>query len=231
MGRKRSKRGSGSSVNSEDMSADGSKTYQVKDAIDALREAMEAGFAGLRSDMDRLRYEFKSDVEKIEHEMKEITQGLNSAQGDVEMLKEKIDKDSKETTTELDALRSKVVDLELRLNAEIENNVRLEQYTRRENLRFNNINETDGEDCKAIIYNIIDNDLGIGKDGIRFHAVHRVGKKAERRCRPIIARFVSREDRDKVWKNRSKIKNSGNHTDAYITEDFAKKLFMKSAKF
>ena len=107
------------------------------------------------------------------------------------MLKEKIDEDLKETTTELDALRSKVVDLELRLNAEIENNIRLEQYTRRENLRFNNINESDGEDCKAIVYNIIDNDLGIGTDGIRFHAVHRVGKKAERRCRPIIARFVT----------------------------------------
>ena len=177
---------------------------------------MEAGFAGLRSDMDRLRYEFKSDVENIEHEMKEITQGLNSAQGDVEMLKEKIDKDLKETTSELDALRSKVVDLELRLNAEIENNIRLEQYTRRENLRFNNINESDGEDCKAIVYSIIDNDLGIGRDGIRFHAVHRVGKKVER--------FVSREDRDEVWKNRSKIKNSGNHTDAYITEDFAKAI-------
>ena len=44
----------------------------------------------------------KSDVENIE-------QGLKSAQGDVEMLKEKIDKDLKETTTELDALRSKVV--------------------------------------------------------------------------------------------------------------------------
>ena len=109
MGRKRSKRGLGSSVNSEDMSADGSKTYQVKDAIDVSREAMEAGFAGLRSDIDRLRYEFKSDVEKIEHEMKEIKQGLNSSQGDVEMLKEKIDKDLKETTAELDAF-----DLELR---------------------------------------------------------------------------------------------------------------------
>ena len=47
---------------------------------------MEAGFAGLRSDMDKLRYEFKSDIEKIEREVKEITQGLNSTQGDVELL-------------------------------------------------------------------------------------------------------------------------------------------------
>ena len=91
-------------------------------------------------------------------------------------------------------------------------------------MRFNNINESDGEDCKAIVHNIIDNDLGIGTDGIQFHAVHRVGKKAQRRCCPIKARFVSREDCDEVCKNRSKIKNSGNHTDAYITEDFAKAI-------
>ena len=57
MGRKRSKRGSSSSVNSEDMVFDG----RIKEAIDPIREALEAGFAGLRSDMDKLRCEFKSD--------------------------------------------------------------------------------------------------------------------------------------------------------------------------
>ena len=38
-------------------------------------------------------------------------------------------------------------------------------------------------------------------DGIRFHAVHIVGQRAEGRCCPIIARFVSSEDRDEVWRN------------------------------
>ena len=57
MGTKRSKRGSSLSVNSEDMVFDG----RIKEAIDALRETMEAGFAGLHSDMDKVRYEIKSD--------------------------------------------------------------------------------------------------------------------------------------------------------------------------
>ena len=93
--------------------------------------------------MDKLRYEFKSDIERIEREVKEITQGLNSTQGDVELLKEKTEKDLKETGAEMAALRSKIERLEQRLNTEIENNIKLEQYTRRENLRFNNIIETD----------------------------------------------------------------------------------------
>ena len=121
------------------------------------------------------------------------------------------------------ALRSKIERLEQQLNTEIENNIKLEQYTRRENLRFNNIIETD-EDCKALVYDIINKDLGIDIGGIRFHAVHRVGRKLEGRCRPIIARLLSREDRDEVWRNRGKLKHSVDHTDAYVTEDFARAI-------
>ena len=44
----------------------------------------------------------------------------------------------------------------------------------------------------------------------------------QERTRPIIVRFVSREDRNVVWAKRDKIKQSNAHTDAYITEDFAR---------
>ena len=45
--------------------------------------------------------------------------------------------------------------MEDRLKQEVENNIALEQYTRRENLRFNNIEEKEHEDCKAVVYNIL----------------------------------------------------------------------------
>ena len=96
---------------------------------------------------------------------------------------------------------------------EVEHNTNIEQYTRRENLRFNKIPESEDENCKAIIYDVISS-LGVNTSEIRFHAVHRVGKKAENRCRPIIARFVCREDRDRVWLERGKI----------ITEDYARAI-------
>ena len=40
-----------------------------------------------------------------------------------------------------------------------------------------------------------------------------------RRCRPIIAKFVCREDKDRVWPERGKIKQSTAYMylDAYIT--------------
>ena len=80
----------------------------------------------------------------------------------------------------------------------MENNIKLEQYTRRENLQFNNIKESEGEDCKSVFTNIIQNELGADVTQIRFHVVHRVGKRVAGKNRPLITRFVSREDRDTV---------------------------------
>ena len=99
---------------------------------------------------------------------------------------------------------------------------KLEQYTRRENLRFNNIREEDGEDCKSLIYNVIQNYMGVDISEIKFNAVQRVGMKIESRCRPIIARFISRENSNLIWEHKGKIKHSSNYPDAYITENVAK---------
>ena len=37
-------------------------------------------------------------------------------------------------------------------------------------------------------------------------------------------RFVCREDRDRVWLERGKIKQSTTYPDAYITEDYARAI-------
>jgi len=79
---------------------------------------------------------------------------------------------------------------------EKENNIALESYTRRENLKFMNLPEDHGEDYKGMIINLIQNDLKIDATNVRFHAVHRVGKPAVGKTRPVIARFVCSEDRD-----------------------------------
>ena len=84
-------------------------------------------------------------------------------------------------------------------DVERENNIALENYTCRENLKFMNLPEDRGEYCKGMIINLIQNDLKIDVTNIRFHAVHRVGKPAVGKTRPIIARFVCREDRDLIW--------------------------------
>ena len=110
-----------------------------------------------------------------------------------------------------EALNAKIAELETQLKQQVEDNIRLEQYTRKENLRFNNILETEDEDCKSVIQNII-------------QSVHRVGKKLEGRHRPIIVRFVRREDRELVWSKRGKIKQIHQPEEAYITEDYPRAI-------
>ena len=197
---------------------------ELKDSIDCLKTLVTDGLAELHADLDKLRYEFKADINEVKSSIKKLENSIEFTQGEVDTLKEQVEQESKKHATDVESLHKMVAELELKLKEEVERNKNLEQYTRRENLRFNNIPETEDENCKALIYDVIKKDLDVDASEIRFHAVHRVGRKAEDRCRPIIARFVCREDRDCVWAERGRIKRSTTYTDAYITEDYAKAI-------
>ena len=197
---------------------------ELKNSLDCLRQVVSEGFVKLHTDLDKLRFEFKAEMDAVKLSIKDIEKSLTYTQSEVEDLKERFEMETKEHSKEVNTLNKKIADLEDRLKQEVENNIALEQYTRRENLRFNNIEEKEYEDCKAVVYNILEKELGIDTTKIRFHAVHRVGKKIHGRCRPIIARFVCREDKEKVWSVRGKLKLSMTHADAYITQDYARAI-------
>ena len=72
--------------------------------------------------------------------------------------------------TEIDALK-------VRFLEEQEKVIALENYSRRENLRFMNVPEQEGENCANIIYDIIENELNMDVENLQFHAIHRVGKQ------------------------------------------------------
>ena len=103
--------------------------------------------------------------------------------------KEHFGMEMKEHSKEVDTLNKKITDLEVSYL----NYIALEQYTRRENLCFNNIEEKEHKDCRVVVCNILEKELGVDTTKIRFHAVHRVGKRIHGRRRPILERFVCRE--------------------------------------
>ena len=222
MGKKRIKPSSSSSVEEDDMTA--SNYQSLKSSIDALNHVMTEGFAKIHSDVDNLRLEFKAELAGIKSTINDLETSLNSTQQDVKDLEENAKKMTEDHTETSEALKSKIAELESQLKEAVEHNTRLEQYTRRENLRFNMITESEEEDCKTLVLDIIHKELAIDVPGIRFHAVHRVGKQTEGRPRPIIARFVCREDRDLVWSRRGKLKHSTVFENAYITEDYARAI-------
>ena len=104
----------------------------------------------------------------------------------------------------------------VRLNAY--ENDRLQQYTRRENIRISGINETDGERLKTRII-----ELGEEMDGhiteSDMYACHRLGANKGNRPRAVIVRFFSRETKLYFLVNKNKLRNKENYRGVYINED------------
>ena len=114
-------------------------------------------------------------------------------------------------TQEIASLKSACATLKDEVNLQREKNLQLERYTRRENIRLLYVEEKDDEDTEELFIRCL-TEMNVYDPEMRFHAVHRVGQQRKRKGdsnvtqapRQIIARLLSRKNRDLVWKNREK---------------------------
>lgn len=88
-----------------------------------------------------------------------------------------------------------------------------------------NIPEEPGENCINTIHDLIENKLNINTEHMQLQAAHRVGKARSNDVdkaspRPVIVRFLLRDDREKVLKAKNKLKSSENYKDVYIMQDY-----------
>ena len=80
-------------------------------------------------------------------------------------------------------------------------NLYLEAYSRRENIKFENIpeEETNKEDTEMALRNFLETELGFGDAAnVEIQRVHRLGKKRGESPRPILARFLRYKDCEKL---------------------------------
>ena len=99
-------------------------------------------------------------------------------------------KDSKTVPEdEMQELRALLTKTKAELKKERDKVIELEDYTRRENLKFYNIPESEEEgvnhSLKQVILSILLKELQMDTAQIRFHAVHRIGKRKENKHRHI----------------------------------------------
>ena len=116
-----------------------------------------------------------------------------------------------------------------------ERNTKLEQYTRRKNIRLLFVEEQPEENTEALFIRIL-TEMKVYRPSMQFHAVHRQ-PNGERRIlgnrdtpRHIIARFVCRKDRDFVWSQREAIKKTEKYKHAFFVPDLVKELADEGAK-
>lgn len=222
---------------------------QIMDKLSRLDNQMEEHFGNLTSEISILRCEMKQELEGVKMSLRAVEKSLESAWDSINDLQEdtKTLNDYKKTCqqnldshrqeldlvkvklTKMDSHQAEIENLKTKLLEEQEKIIALENYSRRENLRFMNVAERSDEDCMDVVYDIIQNDLNINVEDIHFHAVHRVGKPRSEDAsntfpRPIIARFLSRYDRDTVFRARNRLKDSSRAKDIYITQDYARAI-------
>ena len=224
----------------------------IMDKLACMDNRMEEHFGELKSEISRLRYEFKEEIEGVKTTLRDVEKYLQAAWdaiGDLQEItktnsdfkktcqssldKQRQDLDLLKDQKKFDSQQIEIQDLKSKLADEQEKIIALENYSRKENLRFMNIPERNQENCMDIIYYIIEHERNISAENIQFHAVHRVGKprstddQSDAYPRPIIARFLCREDRDTVFRAKGRLKKSSTFKDAYITQDYARAIQME----
>ena len=179
--------------------------------LNSIQRNMDLSFTSVNQNMEEIKLELRHDVKQIREEVSGMKVSLEEAWIEVEEQKSNMARVNEDAVK----LKAEISNLKHQLEQERERNTKLEQYTHRENVRLLNVKESNDEDTKQVFQDVL-TEMGIEITGMRFHAVHRVGpQRDQRRCslnqssapRHIIARFVCREDRDYVWKNRHKIKD------------------------
>ena len=198
--------------------------------------------SSIHADLKACKDELKSEIQAVKLELSDVIKSLNAVWEEVQSLKQK-NKDLQDqcdtTITENSKLNEEICALKNRL-------IKMEGYSRRENLRFYNIPENTGEssvECSRKVMDVL-SELGADPENIMFHAIHRTGNPnntassnsavsnevstesregASRppRPRPILVRFVSRMDSDWVWDNRKKLMDSSRFSSVFIDKDLS----------
>ena len=105
-------------------------------------------------------------------------------------------------------------------------NIKLEAYTRRENIKIFNIEENEGENgnTESLVRNVFREKMKIPKEDeeyIRFERIHRITpRRSSSKPRPIIVKFSHYQDKESVW---SFVKNLKG-TNIGIANDFPKEI-------
>ena len=100
----------------------------------------------------------------------------------------------------------------------------LKQYYRPENVRISNVPEAEDEDLTKTLIEIADS-IGVVIKPDNINAIHRIGPKCQGEARQIIARFVYREPRFQLLKNRADLRKTERFKNIYISEDLTQLKF------
>ena len=173
------------------------KKLEKLDAIEEAVNNLGKSFGKLEGRIHTLEDAYATTKRDVE----DLKESLNANETDKKTTSERIQKLEDSTKSSLAALQ--IENDELRANFKLieVKNLYLEAYSRRENIKFENIpeQETNKEDTEMALRTFLETELGFGDAAnVEIQRVHRLGKKRGESSRPILARFLRYKDCEKL---------------------------------
>ena len=172
---------------------------------------------------------FEGSLDKLEERTAKLEELEKTAREDIDNLKtnhmliEKKQDDAKKALDKrVKGIEGKIAELKVK-EGEIDQTLKdlktkdlyLEAYSRRENIKFNNIPESPSprnglEDTEAVLRSFLEKQLGYhDASSVEIQRVHRLGRKKEDRgARPILARFLRFKDCEKIFALGSRLRDT-----------------------
>ena len=192
---------------SEEVAAKVQKILEKLEKLDTIELSLkktESKLAKLETrttELEAFKEEAKKDISELKHgasfaskQLQEKSQELTKAQAEITELTRKVQKHEeavKETESKC---------------------LYLEAYSRRENIKFMNIEEgppDQPEDTEEILRDFLERELGyVDAQNVEFQRVHRTGKTKDGNPRPIIARFLRYKDVQNTFSLGHRLKGS-----------------------
>lgn len=183
----------------------------------------------------------KTRLIEVEKENKELRNAVSSSQEELTELKVSMVNTcslAADNADELNKLKAEIQQQKCR-------NIKLEAYTRRENIKIFNLLEIRGEtprDTEELVKSMFEEKMNISKedvDEIRFERVQRMPTRRNQdnptKPRPVIAKFSFYQDKQFVWSSVKNLKDTGiglSHDYPKEIDDIHAKLYpvLKKAK-
>ena len=202
-------------------------SLDIKPVLDMILKKLEKldGIELTLRDMSSRLTSAETKAENLERETRKMNSEINTMDAGLTTL-----------NNEVSALRGEIMAKEERINNLHMKHLYLESYSRRENLKFFGIPEKEanveegGEtlDTRAVLNQFLETALGFQdpKSNIEIQWVNRVGKSNKGKPRPILARFLRFQDRERILRQGFKLKGM----EYMMLQDFPQEIIEKRRK-
>ena len=217
--RRKRMRESGSQTDEEDYVASTTLSCSTDARLEKMNEKLDRVLSACQ-EIESL----KSEIIELRNVVKTLKDSLDTAQENINQLQTEL----AETMASVKDNSESIDDIDADIEALKRRNIRLEAYTRRENIRIYNVEEVAEEKTEEVVRNLLVRNLKIPVENvkaIRFERVHRISTSktkqgSQRRPRSIIARFSHYQDKELVHSFLKNLKG----TDIGISDDFPREV-------